>query len=91
MARRGSISPYDSLIEFIIAKISAEDILAYHASDEEQERAEELTCKNKNGTLTPKERHELDLMMQLESIVVVLLKARALESKLRKDKSRLSP
>jgi hypothetical protein len=46
MARRQSISPYDSLIEFIIAKIPAEDILAYHASDEERERGEELTEKN---------------------------------------------
>ncbi|MBZ0288633.1 MAG: hypothetical protein K8I30_13530, partial [Anaerolineae bacterium] len=77
MARRQPISPYGSLIEFIIAKIPAEDILAYHATDDEQERAEELTYKNKNGTLTPTERHELSLMMQLENIVV-LLKVRAM-------------
>ena len=90
MARRQTISPYDSLIEFIIAKIPPEDILAYHASDDEQERAEELTYKNKNGMLTPKERRELEKMMELEAIVV-LIKARALEAQHLNDKPHLSP
>ena len=77
MATAREISPYTSFVEYLLEKMTPEEILAYHASDKEQERAEELTEKNKDGTLTPEERAELQEMMNLEALVN-LLKVRAM-------------
>jgi len=68
----------DSLIEFLLTRPTPEQILAYQASDAEQERAEELDEKNKAGTLTEAERDELQQMLDLDAFVAAL-KARALE------------
>lgn len=43
--------PSNSLLEFLLERISPEDILAYQAIEAVKERAE----KNKAGTLTPEE------------------------------------
>jgi hypothetical protein len=77
MATAREMSPYTSFIEYLLEKMTPEEILAYQASDAEQERAEELTEKNKEGILTPKERAELEEMMNLEALVH-LLKVRAM-------------
>lgn len=77
MATSPVISPYTSFIEYLLEKMTPEEILAYQASEDEQERAEELTEKNKDGKLTPQEREELQEMMNLEALVN-LLKVRAL-------------
>lgn len=77
MATPQFISPADSFINFLIEKISPEEILAYQASESEQARADELTEKNKSGTLTSAEQAELTQMLELD-LLVSLLKARAL-------------
>lgn len=77
MATAREIPPYTSFVEYLLEKMTPEEILAYQASDAEQERGEELTEKNKEGTLTPEERAELKKMMELE-LLVGLLKARAM-------------
>ncbi len=77
MATSPVISPYTSFVEYLLEKMTPEEILAYQASEDEQERAEELTEKNKDGKLTPQEREELQEMMNLEALVN-LLKVRAL-------------
>jgi uncharacterized protein YnzC (UPF0291/DUF896 family) len=59
--------------------MTPEEILAYQASDAEQERAEELAEKNKVGTLTKEEREEWKNMLRLDALVASL-KARALEA-----------
>jgi uncharacterized protein YnzC (UPF0291/DUF896 family) len=63
----------------LFEKMTPEEILAYHASDGEQERAEELAEKNKAGTLTKEEREEWKNMLRLDALVASL-KARALEA-----------
>lgn len=68
----------DSLIDFLVQKAKPEEILDYHASDAEEVRAEELTEKNKNGTLTADEAEELRQLLELDAFVAAL-KARALE------------
>ena len=77
MASARVIPPYTSFVEYLLEKMTPEEILAYQASDDEQERAEELTEKNKDGILTQEERTELKQMMELD-LLVGLLKARAM-------------
>lgn len=71
-----TLSPYDSLIDYLIEKATPQEILAYEVSEAEQERADELTEKNKTAALTPEEHEELKQMMEVD-LLVGLLKARA--------------
>lgn len=77
MATARVTSPYTSFVEYLLEKMTPEEILAYQASEAEQERADELTEKNKEGILTPHEREELQEMMNLEALIH-LLKVRAM-------------
>ncbi len=77
MALPNIMSPYDSLIDFLVEKATPQEILEYKASEIEQARADELTAKNKAGTLTDEEREELRRMAEVETLVH-LLKACAL-------------
>ncbi|MEO8606371.1 MAG: hypothetical protein ABI690_00695 [Chloroflexota bacterium] len=77
MATAREMSPYKSFVEYLLEKMTPEEILAYKASDAEQERAEELTEKNKEGSLTLEERNQLQEMMNLEALIN-LLKVRAM-------------
>jgi len=40
---------YEMFLDYLVEKATPEEILAYKATLEEQERAEELTEKNKNN------------------------------------------
>lgn len=71
---------YAELIEYLLEKLSADDILTFRASDEAQARARTLLEKNNAGTLTEGESAELDQMLQVERLVGVL-KAKALAAK----------
>lgn len=77
MATAPILSPYDSLIDFLVEKATPQEILAFKATEAEQERADELTDKNKSGTLSAEERRELEKMMEVEALIN-LLKAKAL-------------
>jgi hypothetical protein len=68
---------YDDLLDFLVQKATPQEILAFHASDPAQQRAEELAERNSAGTLTPDETAELQQML-LADRLVSLLKARAL-------------
>jgi hypothetical protein len=68
---------YDSLLDFILEHASPQDVLRFQASPEEQQRADELTEKNKLGRLTPDEAEELERMLEAD-LLVAALKARAL-------------
>jgi hypothetical protein len=63
--------------DYLIDKATPEEILAYKASEQEQERAYELLDKNNAGTLTPEEAVELAEMQEVNRLVA-LVKARAL-------------
>ena len=79
MASSQFLSPYDNLLDYLIEKATPQEILAYQASEIEQERADTLTDKNKTGTLTTEERQELNQMMEVD-LLVGLLKARAMSA-----------
>jgi hypothetical protein len=70
------VSLYRTLAEQL-ADLSPEAILAFRVSEADQERADELTERNKEGRLTPDEAQELAEMIEFEEFVS-LLKAKAL-------------
>lgn len=70
---------YENFIDYLVAKASPQEILAYQASDEEQIRADELTAKNKAGILSTDEREELQQMLEGNDLVM-LMKAKAFKA-----------
>ncbi len=70
------VSLYRTLAERL-ADLSPEAMLAFRISDVDQERADELTERNKAGVLTPDEAQELAEMIEFDEFVS-LLKAKAL-------------
>lgn len=75
-----SLSPvYNELLDYLVAKASPEEILAFQPSAAAQTRAEILTEKNKAGTLTATEHEELAQLLQMDALVSAL-KAKALAS-----------
>jgi Ca2+-binding EF-hand superfamily protein len=74
-----TLSPSNSLMDFLVQQISPEAILRYEATEEEQERAEELIDRFKDGTISPNELRELR-QIQAEDLLVMTLKTHALQS-----------
>jgi len=70
------VSLYRTLAEQL-ADLSPEAILAFRISEADQERADELTERNKEGRLTLDEAQELAEMIEFDEFVS-LLKAKAL-------------
>lgn len=70
---------YETFLDYLVEKATPQEILAYKATDVEQQRADELTEKNKNGHLSADEAEELDQMMEINELVM-LLKAKALKA-----------
>lgn len=67
---------YDELLDYLFAKATPEEILAFRASPEADERAAYLIDGNNAGTLTLEEQIELQQMLYFDSKISVL-KARA--------------
>jgi hypothetical protein len=70
------MSAYDEFMEFLAHSRSPEEVLAFKASLDAQRRADELTERNKSGTLSEPEKVELDEMLRINRFVS-RLKARA--------------
>jgi hypothetical protein len=68
---------YVAFADFLLEKLPPEEILAFKASEAEQEYVRELIERNNAGTLTAEERDEVEQMLQFERMMSVL-KARAL-------------
>jgi len=68
---------YDDFVNFIVDRVSAEDILAFKASSASQKRMEKLLERLKAETITPEEKAELDHMADFDLLVGVL-KAKAM-------------
>ena len=66
---------YDELVDLFADPAVAERILAFHPSPAMQARIEELLEKNRQETLTPDEKAELDEVERLEHFMR-LIKAR---------------
>lgn len=71
-----SSSVQDDVMTFLLTAPSPEQIIAFHASDEAQERLRYLLDINRNGTLSDSERAELDDAMYINRFVT-RLKAKA--------------
>ena len=65
---------YDDLVELLAASADSSLVLGFRLSDTKQERLDLLLDKNRDGTLTERERAELGTFEH----VVRLLKARML-------------
>ena len=67
---------YDEFVDFIVDRISLEEILAFKASPAAQKRTELLMERLKADEITPEENDELERIAQFD-LLVGRLKARA--------------
>lgn len=67
----------DEFLSFILARPTAEEILAYKVSPDVQQRIDTLVDLNSNDSLSSQERQELDEIIEFERWMT-LLKAKAL-------------
>jgi len=79
MATMDIVSVYDEFLEYLAQKASLEEVLAFKASPSAQHRADELTERNKEGTLSEQERIELEQMLHFNRLVA-RLKAKAVQA-----------
>ncbi|MBI5666511.1 MAG: hypothetical protein HZC41_00765 [Chloroflexi bacterium] len=79
MAASDIVSVYDEFLEYLAQQATPEQILAFKASEAAQRRADELTERNKAGTLTPDEAYELEQMLRFNRLVS-RLKAKAVKA-----------
>jgi hypothetical protein len=73
------VSVYDEFLEYLATKATPKEILAFKASDSAQRRADELTERNKEGTLAADEVVELEQMLRFNRLVTAL-KTKAVKS-----------
>jgi len=67
---------YEEIVDFIAAGTTPQGVAQFHASAETKMKVEELLHREKNGTLSPEEKAELNDYLQLEHLMR-LTKARA--------------
>ena len=72
---------YNELLEYLVRKATADEIMAFKASPEAEERAAYLIDRNNAGTLTLDERLELEQILYFDSKISVLKAKAALEIK----------
>ena len=73
----GQLAPiFEELLDFLVEKATPQELLTFRASEAAQQRANDLTEKNKSGTLSAAERLELEQMLEFD-LLVTALKARA--------------
>jgi len=70
---------YDYFLDFIVAKATPPEILAFELPSDVRQRAIELLDKQDEDSLTSDEAAELEQMRQIE-LLMMALKARAIES-----------
>lgn len=68
---------YLEVLDFLVTRPSAQDIVCFKVSAATQERLQFLLDKNRQGSLTDSELAELNVYEQLEHLMI-LMKARAL-------------
>jgi hypothetical protein len=67
------LSPvFDNFLDYLVAKATPHEILAFEVSEEEQLRAEELSTRHKEGTLSLDEAAELEQMVEFNLLVATL-------------------
>ena len=76
MASNALTPAYAEFLEYLLTKMAPEDVLTFKVSEGAQARADELTGKNKAGTLSENEEAELQQLLEFEMMFSVL-KAKA--------------
>jgi hypothetical protein len=71
-----TLPAYDEIINFLAAGTTPKSLIEFQPSETTQERVADLIFREKNSTLTPEEKTELDQYMMLEHLFR-LAKARA--------------
>jgi hypothetical protein len=69
MSSVSHLSPAEELAAFLARRPTPEEIATFRLSDSALERVRELIEKNKDGTLTLDESHELDRLVLLDDII----------------------
>ena len=69
-------SPKDVVTDFLASAPTADELIAYRLPDDLQARAHALLDKNREGTLTPAERDEMEEVLQIDHLIA-LIKAKA--------------
>ncbi len=72
-------TPHQEFIDFLIQKLSPQEIIAFQASPEAQERTRILIERQSAGLLTQEEIAEIEQIRQFERLFA-LVKARALKA-----------
>lgn len=67
--------PFEDLIEFL-AKMAPEDVMAFRASEATVRRVQMLIEKEKQGSISPEEKAELERYLIQEDLMIIA-KARA--------------
>ena len=80
MSNTALASPIEDVVAFFASGPSRDEIAVFHLSKDAQDHISSLLEKNRAGTLTSDEAHELDRVMMLNE-VISLIQARALSAK----------
>jgi hypothetical protein len=75
---------HTSMLDYLVEKATPQEILAYKISDAERERTLELLDKQDEGTLTPEESAELDVIQQMD-LLYMALRAKAINALQKKN------
>ena len=70
------MKPFEEIVTFIANAAGPEKLGSFHPSAAAEQRVADLLARQKEGTLRPKEREELQLFVQLDH-VMSLAKAKA--------------
>lgn len=76
MSKHAPASPIEEIVAFFASGPSQDNVATFRLSKGAQEHISALLEKNRSGTLTSEEEHELDRVMALNE-VVSLIQARA--------------
>lgn len=77
MSSIDSAPAFDGFLELLATNANPQEVLAFRLPEDNQRRLDELLAKNRDNTITDKERSELESFEHLEH-VVRLLKARVI-------------
>jgi hypothetical protein len=64
-----TITAYEEIIDFLASGTTPEKLINFQVSEKVKERVTDLIFQEKNETLTPEEKSELDHYMLLEHLI----------------------
>ncbi|MGI8655500.1 MAG: hypothetical protein ACR2LC_09800 [Pyrinomonadaceae bacterium] len=64
-----NVKAYEEVVDFIAAGTTPQNVIAFRPSEAAQERVTDLLAREKEGSLSPEEKSELDHYLQLEHLM----------------------